>query len=81
MSLQAVQAQAGHRNIESTRIYLHMSDEHTPQPTTRDLSADQPVSTPSKRQNSGAWPWVSVWSAVLNFTAPQHHPYRGRDTR
>jgi len=45
MSLQAVQAQAGHRNIESTRIYLHMSDEHTPQPTTRDLSADQPVST------------------------------------
>ena len=26
MSLQAVQAQAGHRNIESTRIYLHMSD-------------------------------------------------------
>jgi hypothetical protein len=32
MSLHAVQAQAGHRNIESNRIYLHMSDEHTPQP-------------------------------------------------
>ena len=26
MSLEAVQAQAGHRNIESTRIYLHLSD-------------------------------------------------------
>ena len=26
MSLEAVQAQAGHRNIESTRIYLHLAD-------------------------------------------------------
>jgi integrase len=26
MSLEAVQAQAGHRNIESTRIYLHLTD-------------------------------------------------------
>jgi integrase/recombinase XerD len=26
MSLEAVQAQAGHRNIESTRIYLHLSN-------------------------------------------------------
>ena len=26
MSLEAIQAQAGHRSIESTRIYLHLSD-------------------------------------------------------
>ncbi len=26
MELEAVQAQAGHRSIESTRIYLHLSD-------------------------------------------------------
>ena len=26
MSLDAVQAQGGHRNIESTRIYLHLSN-------------------------------------------------------
>lgn len=25
MALEAVQAQAGHRSIESTRIYLHLS--------------------------------------------------------
>ena len=34
----------------------------------------------SKRQNSGAYSAVSACSAVLKFTAPQHHPYRGRDT-
>jgi integrase len=27
MSLEAVQAQAGHRSIESTRIYLHLTNE------------------------------------------------------
>ena len=27
MALEAVQAQAGHRSIESTRIYLHLSDD------------------------------------------------------
>ena len=27
MSLEAVQAQAGHRSIESTRIYLHLSND------------------------------------------------------
>ena len=26
MALEAVQAQAGHRSIESTRIYLHLSN-------------------------------------------------------
>jgi len=26
MALEAVQAQAGHQNIESTRIYLHLSN-------------------------------------------------------
>ena len=26
MALEAVQAQAGHRSIESTRIYLHLTD-------------------------------------------------------
>jgi site-specific recombinase XerD len=26
MSLEALQAQAGHRSIESTRIYLHLAD-------------------------------------------------------
>jgi integrase/recombinase XerD len=26
MALEALQAQAGHRSIESTRIYLHLSD-------------------------------------------------------
>lgn len=26
MALEAVQAQAGHRSIESTRIYLHLGD-------------------------------------------------------
>jgi integrase/recombinase XerD len=26
MALEAVQAQAGHRSIESTRIYLHLAD-------------------------------------------------------
>jgi len=32
----------------------------------------------SKRQNGGAYSAVSVWSAVLNFTAPpQHDPGRG----
>ena len=27
MALEAVRAQAGHRTIESTRIYLHLSDD------------------------------------------------------
>ena len=27
MALEAVQAQAGHRSIESTRIYLHLGDD------------------------------------------------------
>ena len=27
MALEAVQAQAGHRSIESTRIYLHLADD------------------------------------------------------
>ncbi len=27
MALEAVQAQAGHRSIESTRIYLHLSND------------------------------------------------------
>ncbi len=27
MSLEAIQAQAGHRSIESTRIYLHLSND------------------------------------------------------
>ncbi len=27
MELEAVQAQAGHASIESTRIYLHLTDE------------------------------------------------------
>jgi site-specific recombinase XerC len=27
MALEAVQAQAGHRSIESTRIYLHLSNQ------------------------------------------------------
>ena len=27
MALEAVQAQAGHRSIESTRIYLHLTDD------------------------------------------------------
>ena len=26
MALEALQAQAGHRSIESTRIYLHLTD-------------------------------------------------------
>jgi len=26
MALEAIQAQAGHRSIESTRIYLHLAD-------------------------------------------------------
>jgi site-specific recombinase XerC len=26
MALEAVQAQAGHRSIESTRVYLHLSN-------------------------------------------------------
>jgi integrase/recombinase XerD len=27
MALEAVQAQAGHRSIESTRVYLHLADD------------------------------------------------------
>ena len=27
MALEAVQAQAGHRSIESTRIYLHLTND------------------------------------------------------
>jgi integrase len=27
MALEAIQAQAGHRSIESTRIYLHLADD------------------------------------------------------
>jgi integrase/recombinase XerD len=27
MSLEALQAQAGHRSIESTRVYLHLSND------------------------------------------------------
>ena len=27
MALEAVQAQAGHRSIESTRLYLHLADD------------------------------------------------------
>ena len=27
MSLEAVQAQAGHRSIESTRVYLHLTND------------------------------------------------------
>jgi site-specific recombinase XerD len=26
MALEAIQAQAGHRSIESTRVYLHLAD-------------------------------------------------------
>ena len=27
MALEAIQAQAGHRSIESTRVYLHLADD------------------------------------------------------
>ena len=43
------------------------------------FGTEQPAPTPSKRQNSGAYAAVSVWSAALKLTAPQHHPYRGRE--
>ena len=41
------------------------------------FGTEQPAPTPSKRQNSGAYAAVSVWSAALKLTAP-HRPAGGR---
>ncbi len=47
MELEAVQAQAGHASIESTRIYLHLTDdwlagEYRPRRRTRSTPTPQP---------------------------------------
>ena len=52
MALEAVQAQAGHRSIESTRIYLHLTndwlaDQYRVPPTSS--TRTRPSSSPFKR--------------------------------
>lgn len=39
MALEAVQAQAGHRSIESTRIYLHLGDRWVAEEYARAMAA------------------------------------------
>ncbi len=39
MALEAVQAQAGHRSIESTRLYVHLANEWLADEYTRALQA------------------------------------------
>ena len=39
MALEAIQAQAGHRSIESTRIYVHLSNEWLAAEYSRTLDA------------------------------------------
>ena len=41
MALEAVQAQAGHRSIESTRIYLHLSNDWLAGEYQRAVDADR----------------------------------------
>ena len=41
MSLEAVQAQAGHRSIESTRIYLHLTNDWLAEQYQRAASVDR----------------------------------------
>ena len=41
MSLEAVQAQAGHRSIESTRVYLHLTNDWLAEQYQRAASADR----------------------------------------
>ena len=53
MALEAVQAQAGHASIESTRIYLHLTDDWLADQYRRaaeliDASHDAPSWSPSK---------------------------------
>jgi len=50
MALEAVQAQAGHRNIESTRIYLHLSNTWLADQYHQAITAlDQSLTTPDSR--------------------------------
>jgi integrase/recombinase XerD len=46
MALEAIQAQAGHRSIESTRIYLHLTNTWLVQEYTRTLEAIDDVERP-----------------------------------
>ncbi len=61
MALEAVQAQAGHASIESTRIYLHLADAgwppstaRPPRPSTRRFSPTIPAGDPGERRPRAA---------------------------
>ena len=56
MPLEAVQAQAGHASIESTRIYLHLADDwlasqyrKAAEVLDAQLYADHPITAPERR--------------------------------
>ena len=53
MALEAVQAQAGHRSIESTRVYLHLADGLAGQRVHQRAGRDRrPVAAASVRRNA-----------------------------
>jgi site-specific recombinase XerC len=56
MALEAVQAQAGHRSIESTRVYLHLSAGWLASEYTNALAAidAQTVAAPAAAPSAGA---------------------------
>jgi integrase/recombinase XerD len=52
MALEAVQAQAGHVSIESTRIYLHLADDWLASPYRRAAEAIDAQTLPGKATTS-----------------------------
>ena len=48
MALEAIQAQAGHRSIESTRIYLHLANDWLAQEYLQALAAIDDLEPPMR---------------------------------
>jgi hypothetical protein len=60
MALEAVQAQAGHASIESTRIYLHLADDWLASQYRRAAEAIDAQMLPGKRPTSASPLWTVV---------------------
>jgi hypothetical protein len=70
MALEAVQAQAGHRSIESTRIYLHLADDWLAGQYRRAAEAIDAQMLPGRPVPTGTTPSTTV------ATAPSIAPSR-----
>jgi hypothetical protein len=62
MALEAVQAQAGHRSIESTRIYLHLANAWLAEEYTRAADAIEADQRGAPGQGSSSGPAGAGWS-------------------